>query len=124
MKNTLIKNTTLSIRCINCLHAADIRTTDDLKLHIEKYGIDDFVKFRHFGFKTFDELRKFVEENKLMSNDVPEDAKKLAIEFSEYIGNRHLNRIDNFKEQYWQKGNGERFTTQHLFDKFIEQRNK
>ena len=66
MKNTLIKNTTLSVRCINCLHAADINTTVELTAHIEKFGISDFVKFRHFGFKTFDELRKFVEENKLM----------------------------------------------------------
>lgn len=70
MKNTLIKDTSLSIRCINCLHAADIRTTDDLKAHIEKFRISDFVKFRHFGFKTFEELKKFVEENKLIENEI------------------------------------------------------
>ena len=62
MKNTLIKDTTLSVRCINCLHAADIRTTDDLKVHIEKYGIDDFVKFRHFGLRTLSELKQFLRD--------------------------------------------------------------
>lgn len=67
MKNTLIKDTTLSVRCINCLHAAGIKTTNDLKLHIEKYGIDDFVKFRHFGLRTLSELKQFLrdEESKL-----------------------------------------------------------
>jgi len=119
MKNTLIKNTTLSIRCINCLHAADIRTTDDLKVHIEKFGISDFVKFRHFGFKTFDELRKFVEENKLMENEVSEDANKLAIEFAEWL---LKNKCKPFGLLYWE--HTQLFTTRGLFDKFIEQRNK
>lgn len=120
MKNTLIKDTTLSVRCINCLHAADINTTVELKAHIERFGISYFVKFRNFGYKSIDELRKFVEENKLMKNEVSEDDKKLAIEFAEYCGSRY-----NY-ESLNQRWDNERIhlSTSQLFDKFIEQRNK
>ena len=120
MKNTLIKDATLSIRCINCLHAADIRTTDDLKAHIEKFGISDFVKFRHFGYKSIDELRKFVEENKLMENEVSEDANKLAIEFAKFCGKKCFYSEQRATWLY----DKIQYTTEKLFDKFIEQRNK
>ena len=79
MKNILIKDTNLSVRCINCVHAADIRTTDDLKTHIERYGILDFVKFRHFGSKSIEELKAFVKESNLMGTEISEN-KKLSKE--------------------------------------------
>lgn len=115
MKNTLIKNTTLSIRCINCLHAADIRTTDDLKVHIEKFGISDFFKFRHFGSKTFDELKKFVEENKLIVNKVSEDVNSLAVEFA----NKCMQEVCNILDHPYEYSVDEKD-----FLEFIEQRNK
>jgi len=114
MKNTLIKDTTLSIRCIKCLHAADINTTVELTAHIEKFGISDFVKFRHFGYKSFNELKKFVEENKLMKNEISEEDKNLAIEFAEW----HL-RLFEYSHEKWVE-----LTTTELFTKFIENRNK
>jgi len=79
MKNISIKNTILSVRCVNCLLAADIKTTDDLKLHIERFGISDFVKFRHFGSKLIEELKMFVKESNLMGAEILEN-KKLSKE--------------------------------------------
>ena len=75
MKNILIKDTTLSVRCVNCLHAADINTTVELTAHIEKFGISDFVKFRHFGNKSIEELKTFVKENNLMGTEILENKK-------------------------------------------------
>ena len=115
MKNTLIKDTTLSIRCINCLHAADIRTTDDLKEHIEKFGIPDFVKFRHFGYKSIKDLEAFVEENKLTENELSKDANELAIEFA----NKCMQEVCNILDHPYEYSVDEKD-----FLEFIEQRNK
>lgn len=75
MKNILIKETCLSVRCINCLHEADVSTTVELKSHIEKYGISEFVKYRNFEDELIDELETFVKESNLMGTGMTENKK-------------------------------------------------
>ena len=46
-----------SVRAANCMKTADIGTVRDLVKHQK----DDFLPFRNFGKKTFEELDKFLE---------------------------------------------------------------
>lgn len=50
-----------SVRCLNCLKAAEIETIEDLV----KYRRNDLLKFRNFGKKSLVELDEFLEQHKL-----------------------------------------------------------
>jgi len=50
-----------SVRAVNCMKAADIGTVRDLVRHKKS----DFMQFRNFGNKTFEELDKFLEYHDL-----------------------------------------------------------
>jgi DNA-directed RNA polymerase subunit alpha len=51
----------LSVRALNCLKAADIRSLADLV----SYDVADMLKFRNFGKKSLAELQEVVEEKNL-----------------------------------------------------------
>ena len=51
----------LSVRALNCLKAADIRTLAELV----SYDVADMLKFRNFGKKSLSELDEFVREKGL-----------------------------------------------------------
>jgi len=57
---TLLSQANLSVRAINCLHAADIRTVEDLKKFAAENPLSDLIKFRNFGSKSFKEVSEFL----------------------------------------------------------------
>ena len=60
MKQTLLSQTNLSVRSINCLNTADIRTVEDLKKFASENPLNDLIKFRNFGRKSFKEVSEFL----------------------------------------------------------------
>ena len=56
-----LKDCDLSVRALNCLKYADIKTVGDLV----QYAKRDLLKFRNFGKKSLTELDDFIEENNL-----------------------------------------------------------
>ena len=60
--NKLIVDTDLSVRAINCLKAAGIKTLGDLI----KLNRNELLKFRNFGRKTLTELEELCKEEGLM----------------------------------------------------------
>lgn len=60
MKQTLLTETNLSVRAINCLHAADIITVEDLKKFAKKSPLTDLIRFRNFGKKSYTEVSVFL----------------------------------------------------------------
>jgi DNA-directed RNA polymerase subunit alpha len=58
---TSLTDLDLSVRALNCLKAADIRTLGDLV----SYNIADMLKFRNFGKKSLTELEELVAEKGL-----------------------------------------------------------
>ena len=65
MKQTLLSQTNLSVRAINCLRAADIKTVEDLKKFSAENPLSDLIKFRHFGMKSFKEVSEFLTDIEL-----------------------------------------------------------
>ena len=60
-RDSLLKEMDLSIRAINCLNAAEIYTIGELV----DYGVDNLIKFRHFGKRTVTELKEMLAEVKI-----------------------------------------------------------
>lgn len=54
--NTAITDTTLSVRALNCLKAADVETLGDLV----QFNKTDLLKFRNFGRKTMIEIDDYL----------------------------------------------------------------
>ena len=71
MKQTLLSQTNLSVRSINCLNTADIRTVEDLKKFASENPLNDLIKFRNFGRRSFNEVKQLLrdEEIKLTLED-------------------------------------------------------
>lgn len=59
-RESKLKDMDLSIRTINCLNAAEIYTVGDLLV----VGVDNLLKFRHFGKRSAQELKEFLAENR------------------------------------------------------------
>lgn len=53
----LLSDCELSVRALNCLNSADIKTLGDLL----KYSKNDLLKFRNFGKRSLNELEEFLQ---------------------------------------------------------------
>ncbi len=71
-KATLLKmnifDLNLTVRTLNCLKAADIKTVADLC----KYNPKELLPFRNFGHKSLEELEQLLKRNGLSWAEEPE----------------------------------------------------
>ncbi len=65
-----LSETNLSVRAINCLRAADITTVEELLKFSKGNELTDLIKFRNFGWKSFSEVKKFVELNEVETKQI------------------------------------------------------
>lgn len=74
--STKLVDCCFSVRALNCLKSADIKTIGDLV----QYDGADLLKFRNFGRKTLTELSDFLEDHKLSWNTDVETFYRKSIE--------------------------------------------
>ena len=82
----------LSVRCKNCLCAADIDTFGDLLVNYE--STYDLFGFRNFGKKTLVELRDFLDDHNLFFKKGEESVEEYYTRLNEHLTEKEYERKD------------------------------